>query len=297
MDPRSFFAKSMQLTRSAASLFHAAGVGRETNDSWNKLREQALVTLYSTQDPTLQPIRAKWHRALSTLCSHPYDDVLVKLRGGRSANYDFELVFLAAAVPVHTVKAEFKHNAKSIDSLPEYFSPAADKAYFPRLYADAFYDSLDEICAIYPGLSEHKPDRETYVRLVHNNSYDRHPFFRTLYNMETSGTAEQKRAKQAIVHESIHTYLTNHVDKLNLQLLTSDIQERQSGKTFILWDLDDFRVDTLQPDELVITHVERIKNKNTIVAVSKSGTKHNMLLRWKNHLGVLYPAWQISLTR
>jgi hypothetical protein len=46
-----------------------------------------------------------------------------------------------------------------------------------------------------------------------------------------------------------------------------------------------------------LTHVEGVKNGNTIVVVSKAGTKHNMLLRWKNHLGILYPAWQISLSR
>ena len=283
--------------RSDAQLFDGAGVGRGSNDSLNKRREKVLVTLYSTQDPDLQPLRSKWHRVLATLCSQPYDDVKVKLRGGRSANYDFEVTFLANSVAVHTVNAEFKHNAKSIDKLPQYFSPGADKQYLPRLYADVFYDSLDQICDIYPGLSAHKPDRETYIHTVHNNSYDRHPFFRNLYDMEAAGTPDQARRKQTIVRNSIGVYLTEYADKLNLQLLSSDIQDRQLGKTFILWDLNDFRVDALRPDELVITHVERIKNKNTIVAVSKAGTKHNMLLRWKNHLGILYPAWQISLTR
>jgi hypothetical protein len=46
-----------------------------------------------------------------------------------------------------------------------------------------------------------------------------------------------------------------------------------------------------------LTHVEGVKGENTIVVVSRAGTKHHMLLRWKNHLGILYPAWQISLSR
>ena len=47
--------------------------------------------------------------------------------------------------------------------------------------------------------------------------------------------------------------------------------------------------------------IDLIKNKdgliNTIVCSTKSDTKVNMLLRWRNHAGILNPAWQISLKR
>jgi hypothetical protein len=91
--------------------------------------------------------------------------------------------------------------------------------------------------------------------------------------------------------------LTEFSSTLNLSTLSSDIRERQSGKVFILWNLREFQSDFIRDDEMEITSVERIKNGNVLVAVSKAGTKHNMLLRWKNHLGILYPAWQISLSR
>lgn len=282
---------------SSMDLFRGAGVGRQNNDANNKAREDLLLTLYHTEDPALQPMRESWRRVLRTLCSEPYNDVVLKKKGGRGANHDFEISFLREGVVVSVVKAEFKHNADKIDKLPEYFSPAADKAYIPRLYADFFYDSLDRVCEVYPGLSQYKPDRDVYVKLVHNSDYDRHPFFRNLYDMEKAGTAAQAKQKQAIVRESIKAYLAEYAQSFDLAQLTQDIRERQSGKVFILWNLREFVVDSIREDEMEITHVERVKNNNTIVAVSKSGTRHNLLLRWKNHLGVLYPAWQISLTR
>jgi hypothetical protein len=291
MDVRTFFGQS--------TLFTSAGVGRGTNDANNKAREAILCNLYSSTDPSLQWLRTAWVACLSALCPLSYDSVSVTQVGGRSANYDFTISFRVGDTVVHSVNAEFKHNASRIDTLPEYFSPAADKPYFPRLYAHAFYDRLDEICAIYPGLADHKPDREVYLKLVHNNDYNRHPFFRTLYDMEAAGTPAQKQQKQTIVRTSIQDYLQQYASQLDIAQLSQDIQTRQSGKVFILWDLAtrEFKLDKLSDDEMEITHVETIKNGNTLVAMSKAGTRHNMLLRWKNHLGILYPAWQISLSR
>jgi hypothetical protein len=279
------------------ALFTKAGVGRGSNDSLNKRREEILITLYHSEEPTLQSVREKWILFLRTLCSEEFDDVRIEKRGGRGASFDFVIVFLRNGISIKTIRAEFKHNVGRIDKLPQYFSPAADKIYMPRLYADMFYDYLDEICSIYPDVSSVKPDREMYLRLVHNNDYERHPFFKGLHTLETTGTKEQYQRKKTVVARSIREFLTMYADKLNLEELSKDIRERQTDKLFVMWNLSEFKSDIIRPDEMELTHVERVKNGNTIVVVSKCGTKHNMLLRWKNHLGILYPAWQISLTR
>lgn len=279
-------------------LFRTAGNGRETNDATNKAREEILVTLYHSTDDSLAPLRTAWTSFLPTLCPLPYDDLRTTRKGGRGANHDFDLTFLSQGTPIHAIKSEFKHNARTLDKLPQYFSPGADKPYFPRPYADLFYDDfLDRICQVYPGVGDLKPAKDIYLRLVYNDAYDRHPFFRALYDAETEGTRDQYKQKQRIVRESIRTYLETYAKDLDVARLSADIRERQSGKVFILWTLQEFVSDTLRDDELEITHVERVKNGNTVVAVSRAGTRHNMLLRWKNHLGILYPAWQISLTR
>lgn len=291
MDMRSFFRISRM------DLFRRAGVGRHTNDANNKAREEILVSLYDTTDESLQELREKWRHTLAQLYTQPYDDILVKKKGGRGANHDFTIDYLLKMNVVYQLKAEFKHNSTKIDKLPEYYSPAADKPYIKRLYADFFYDYLDRICDVYPDVSPHKLNRENYLKLVHNSGYDRHPFFRNLYDMEKTGTPEQAKQKQQIVHESIKDYLSAYAFTLDVEQLTRDLRERQSGKVFLLWNLSEFVVDSIRDDEMEITHVEKVKNNNTIIAVSKAGTRHNMLLRWKNHLGILYPAWQISLSR
>jgi hypothetical protein len=291
MDVRTFYR-----TASSLRLFLEAGRDRGMNDANNKARELILAGLYESADPSLQTLRTSWMEFLRSLCSEPFDTVDVKQKGGRGANYDFMIRFLRSGSEVKHVPSEFKHNASHIDALPQYFSPAADKPYLARSYAEVFYDSfLGPVCAVYPGIA--KPDKDVYLRLVYNNDYDRHTFFRALYDAEEAGTKDQYTQKQRIVCESIRMYLADYANSLDLALLSKDIRERQSGKVFILWDTKTFRSDTIRDEEMDLTHVEGVKNGNTIVVVSKSGTKHNMLLRWKNHLGILYPAWQISLSR
>ena len=58
----------------------------------------------------------------------------------------------------------------------------------------------------------------------------------------------------------------------------------------------EFYKDTINIDELTVTKIEKI-TKNTLVLQTNSTSKINMLLRWKNHAGILFPAWQISITR
>lgn len=291
MDIRTFFRNTTM------DLFAGPGIGRHSNDGNNKRREEIIVELYHTEKSELQGLRTSWKTFLLTLCDKPYDDVNVRKHGGRSANYDFTLMYMLDGICIQQVKAEFKHNANKIDKLPEYFSPAADKPYITTLYADFFYDFLERICDVYPGLSLHKPSKEVYIRSVYTNNYDTHPFFRTLYDMEKTGTCDQAKEKGDIVRESIQTYLDQYAKTIDIEKLAEDIRQRQIGKVFIMWNLREFVSDSIHPDEMELTHVQGVKNNNTIVVMSKAGTRHNLLLRWKNHLGILYPAWQISLSR
>jgi hypothetical protein len=270
------------------ALFETAGTNRGNNDSANKQREDFLCILHTLDIPLAQ----KWRDFLATLCTLPYDSIQVKKKAGRSANYDLDIRYMKDGNVVHEIKGEFKHNAKKIDALPEYLSVASNKPYLPASYAEYFYDNfIDKICMLDPTLV--KPDRNEYIKFVYNNNYDVHPFFASLYANERNYYSK----KRAIVKTSIRMYLEENARHLNLQALTDDIRSRQSGKVYILWDLEKFVADTIRDEEMEIVSVEKVKNGNVIVAMSRAGTRHNMLLRWKNHLGVLYPAWQISLSR
>lgn len=283
---------------SVCQLFDNPGKGRDTNDRLNNIREDVLANLLNSTRPEHAEMRKKWDMFLHSLCAEPYDNVDIKKRGGRRSNHDFEISYYKDNKCIKHIKSDYKHNVSKITSLPQYFSAATNKAYLPVPYAQWYYrEYLDKICDIYPGLRDLKPDEAMYLRFVYNDNYDSHSFFRALYNLDKEGTPEQRKQKNRLVKQSIAEYLHTFGHLADLTLLTNDIRSRQLGKVFILWDLKDFRADTIHEDELEITGIERIKNNNTIVLTTKAGSRHNMLLRWKNHLGVLYPAWQISLSR
>ena len=278
-------------------LFFEAGP-RAENDARNRRREELLAELHR---PLQEELRAnpRWcqlHTELGNLlrglCAVPYDTIEVRREGGRGAHHDFVVQHLDGDRVVASCLLEYKHNIARIDALPEYFSPAANKPYLPRLYADFFYDRIDELCALYPGLPP-PPDRQTYARLVHGSNYDRHPFFRALNTVRLEHAAEKRR----IVCDSIRDYLHAYKDAFDIAALEADIRARQTGKVFVMWDRTTFHADTFRDDEMALVGPIEVENDNRLVIHSRGGTRHRLLLRWKNHLGILYPAWQISLAR
>ena len=50
----------------------------------------------------------------------------------------------------------------------------------------------------------------------------------------------------------------------------------------------------LKKEDLKINKFNKINKNNTIEVISDK-YKFNLLLRWRNHKGILNPAWQISL--
>lgn len=279
-------------------LFFSAGVKRGMNDANNRLREDVLCILhqppehyvidneYGTEWATMSQ---KWNRFLSTLCTQEYDTIEVKKHGNLNS-YDLNILYKKNNQIVHTVLGEFKHNTKTISSLPQYYSAPDKKGYIPVRYAEFFYDNyLDTLCEL---VKIPKLQKEPYMKFIYQPRYSVHRFFEDLKNSEETLYAE----KQALVKESIKEYLTQYGNMFSLQGLTDDLLPQQN-KTFILWDCNEFRSERIHPDELRLEKIEGIKRNNTLVISSKAGTKHKLLLRWRNHLGVLYPAWQISLDR
>lgn len=279
-------------------LFSCAGRGRGLNDANNRLREDILCILhqvpehfvldneYGTEWATLS---MKWKDFLKTLCPHEYDDIEVK-KIANQQQYDLDIQFKKQNQIVHSVLGEFKHNSKTLSSLPQYYSAPEKKGYIPVRYAEYFYDNyLDQICEL---VHIPKLQKDTYMKYIYQSRYNVHRFFEDLKNSEET----YYREKQALVRTSIKEYLAQYANQLSLETLTTDILPQQN-KTFILWDCNQFRSDKIHPDELQLEEIEKVYRNNTIIVKSKAGTKHKLLLRWRNHLGVLFPAWQISLDR
>lgn len=282
-----------------------AGNGRGTNDIANAARERVIMRLVLPEtssewqeyakDPNYCELRESFWNAAKQVCVEPFDSIKLQHRGTRRNNHDYEIEFYLNGSIVYACKLEFKCSAKTIDGSPEYLSMAANKYVGDKLYAEYYYETyIDKICALSTTLS--RPSKDVYLKHIHTADYGCDPFFEELYRLKKSDTHIQKELSR-FVNESIASYLNTQVE-FDLDAITQDIKQ-QNTKTFVLWDpkTRQFSIDRFAEDELNITGIKGLKNKNSIVLTTACKSEHHVLLRWKNNNGVLFPAWQIKLTR
>lgn len=299
----------------------AKGRGRETNDANNKKREQLLGSLLTNTIHDADPVhgvawrllRTQWSTALLSLGPSGATSVAVQGKGGRKLNYDFEASYTLPSSPSPVVlKIEFKFGKTTICSHPQFFSPAANKPFHSRLYADFFYDGyLDEVCALYSIAG--KPSKDEYLNAIHAES-SKLPFFAQLKKAEEDegiragypGVKLQHvpaekvplyTRKAALSHASIQAYLAAYQHTTDLAVLTAEFQRSQAGKRFLLYSGGAFHHDRILPGELVAASVKGVEGDYLVLQTTVPTTTISMLLRWKNHHCVLFPAWQISLCR
>ena len=65
---------------------------------------------------------------------------------------------------------------------------------------------------------------------------------------------------------------------------------------YLLWKDGKFSLDAISLAEMSGMTFQGIKNENTLI-IGTETTTYGLLLRWRNHKGILNPAWQISMKR
>jgi hypothetical protein len=279
-------------------LFYAPSGGREANDANNTAREKVIVGMINgtLTDPIYEPLRVEldlWLAAKRAELGLPPDAPASAVRrGGRRYNWDLDLTL----GPL-TLKVEFKYGSTSVASLPEFFNPAANKDFHHgESYARFFFqNALPHVCAIYGVPLTMSADE--YVARVHGTS-KKPALFSALYDAEKAGTAAQKAQKKQLVDESIEAWLRQVKDKTDLDAISAAFQTSQGGKHFLLCSNGKFFSDRIEPEELIVTGVTGVRlDKYLELSSARPGTGFALLLRWKNHAGILYPAWQISMWR
>ena len=278
-----------------------AGSGRDANDKNNKKREAILAGLFNGQfteflaDNRWSSLKLKFQEALEKIAMAaqlaPPFVMTLQQKGGRGYNYDFLVV-----INGKEFRVEFKSGGTSVTNIPEYFNPAADKPFHSELYARFFYRNyLPSIVALRPDIGV-LPSEDVYMAEVHKNSSN-NDFLKKLDEANDNDPIFYKH-KSVIVKASIKAFLETQSANTNLALITAEFQRSQENKWFLLYSGGVFRHDQIKPEELIATAAVGVRNGNKLVIQSAApGTKHEMLLRWKNHLGVLYPAWQIDMKR
>ena len=275
---------------------------RGKNDFSNKKRETILTQLLNLDSSYFEDeeygsqwaaLKVKWSDLLSRICEVPYTNVMVEPKAGRGHHYDFHITYKKDEHTIREKKVEFKHHCSSIARLPQFLSLSAKQDFLMDAppYAEEYYDHfIDRYLACDSEITIAKPTKEEYLKMVYTTNYDIHPFFRCLYDRSKF----YEKEKNAVVNESIRTYLTKYMDRIDLDKLSEKFQNTQTDKIFVMWDLKQFHTEQFDEQELKLLTNEGVYRGNVLVLKSKTCIFH-MLLRWRNHKGVLLPAWQISL--
>lgn len=286
------------------TFFHSSS--RAANDKTNKIREKILQNL-SNVNPEFfdhpeygsqwSQLSKSWIDVLSTYAASQgimsFDRTVVQTKAGRMYNYDYDVRLFSGDRCEAAVKVEFKYGASSINDLPQFLSLPSK---FPELldeeYSSVWYhEYLDKYIALDSGLSEPKPSFEVYKKEVVKNE-SKHPFFLQLKEKEEF----QIKEKHEIVNQSITEFLTRNIPTLQLKTLLEKIEESQKDKVYLLWSNGKFHIDTIPLEKLKTLSFDSISNGNTI-QLRGDGVGLSLLLRWRNHKGILNPAWQIRIKK
>jgi len=296
-------------------------INRFENDKNNKKRENIIIAIINKQIIECWYIEDKWKTLKDKLYGFldynkpsEYESIECILKAGRMFNYDFDIIYKTSVGDI-IEHYEFKFNAHCVTGLPQFLSLPSR---FNTNYAEFFYDNyLSQIKDLY---NIDMISKEVYLSSVYKINYNVNPFFDNIYtyeNGESLGFPLKK--KKEIVDKSIHNYLiklTNtQGDLLNYYSLNDDILNEhfvnklkekfiktQSNKKYMCFHNGEFHFDEIKLNELFITKDKfRLKSGNhglfnTLIFYNDYSEIH-MLLRWRNHAGILNPAWQISIKR
>ena len=276
------------------------------NDSANKMRENIICAIINNKIPKKYYENSNdWRNMKKHLITiiedvfelKKYFKITCTKIAGRKANFDFSISIYMTKILYMKKNIEFKFNAKSITKAPQFLSLASN---FNTSYAEYVYDTYNqELTQVYelPHIS-----RVDYLKYIHQTDYSKHEWFNKLKKQETN--IKKKSIKKKIVDKSIHEYLTNNINKIDIAQFNEKLYLSQKNKNFIMYCpiTKNFYADVITDSELTIVsmHLNIKKNNlcnNIICDTLNPNTKLVMLLRWKNTNGILFPAWQISIKR
>ena len=279
---------------------------RSANDATNKVREKILNMLDDIPEsyladaeygPSWRTVHEEWKAAVKHIgkeTSVPeYTATKNNTKGGRNSHYDVDVNYYNGTELVASRKIEFKHGGSKIEDLPQFLSLQAKFGLFEVTYDKYWYDTyLDKYIACDPSLTEAKPSWEVYQKCVTSTKYTVSPFFAQLKSRELEFQEEKNR----VVNESISEYLSKYGKTIDIATFSEKVKATQSDKIYLMWSNGKFCVDNLPNSEISDMKYSSIVNGN-VLELKSGKTSYRLLLRWRNHKGILNPAWQISMRR
>ncbi len=278
---------------------------RNLNDATNKVREKVLKVIcqppqayleHETYGQSWRTVHQAWNDALRRIATETgifeYTSTRIDVRGGRGFNYDADVTYFSE-YETSNRKIEFKNGGTNIGDLPQFLSLQAKIQLFEETYDSFWYEKyLDKYLACDAEITEPKPERELYLKKVTSTVYAITPFFAQLKSRELFFQKE----KNEVVNASIADYLTTYGHTINREAFSEKVKATQTDKIYLLWSNGTFHIDKVREQEMTEMTFHSIKNGN-ILELKSGRTIYGLLLRWRNHKGILNPAWQISMKR
>ena len=272
------------------------------NDCNNKCREEILEHILTVPEEYVndaqygekwREVQNGWQYVLKGLCSDLFDTINILKMAGRGNNYDYCVNYYNNEQLVNKRCIEFKYNSSSLEKIPQFLQLYENCGFIKKSYAEFYYEEY--LLSHIEYISDLEIlDKELYLKLIKGTKYNCNPFFSILKDVELDKTS--KSAINKVVNNSIRDYLTKYAKEIDLELLQKRLSDSQKEKVFVMWKSGKFTTDKISIGNIL--EYKEIKNNNTIVVDDiEQKQEYHLLLRWKNHKGVLNPAWQISLCK
>ncbi len=302
--------KQTKIWHDSINVFYSIGK-RADNDKNNKMRECIIGSIINKCIPEIYFTTIKWKllhdcvfQYLNILHNNqPYLSVECFHTAGRSHTFDLLIVFTDIEQNNNEYIIEFKYNATSISSTPQFVSPMKPSQYLSASYEEYFYDNYLVPFLEKCGLSI--PDKCVWLKEIHRP----HPeCVKHLKNKYDSGHKNKQFADDiSFYHEckktakdSIYSFIQNY--DLCTDTLSDYFIKTQKNKNYMLYKLSiqngimipTITLESMEPGDYKI--VECIKNPelSRYECKTQTGGKLNILLRWRNGNGIAFPAFQVS---
>lgn len=109
---------------------------------------------------------------------------------------------------------------------------------------------------------------------------------------------KNKKDKELLVEQSRKEYIKHFAPSFHFAKITKKIVDSQSNKVFLLWDKNDFHIQTMDVSNI---HIAGIKNdsanKNNLyfdVVVNHFIYDIRIRLNWGNNNGIANPRWKFT---
>jgi hypothetical protein len=265
------------------------------NDKNNKLRENIIGSIINNKVPDYyyensikwKNMRDEIHEYILKLAENneiiSIENVSCSHKGGRGNHYDFIIILNK----INKFKVELKFNCSNISDAPQFVSPMKPSQYLSNSYEDYYYDNyLTKLSELY---NLEIPDKITYLKEIHSNEPKCMMAYKEKYKNEEKFYIDANKFSK----ESIYNFI--QMSELNIKKLSEYLLLSQSDKFYMMYTDDEkFKFQKINPNNYKIVNYIKNPKLSRYEAITETGIKLKILLRWKNGNGIAFPAFQIS---